>query len=53
MSAGYIKTSIDFDKIQNTLDAAKALDKAGEVEKSKEVLGTLAGTIQKEINDGR
>ena len=46
---GYIKTTIDFSKIEKTYEAAKALDIASEQEKAKEVLKKMAETILKEI----
>lgn len=46
---GYIKTTIDFPKIEKAIEAAKALDNASETENAKEILKKMAETILKEI----
>jgi len=45
---GYIKSSIDFPKIQNTLDAAKFLDDAGKTDEAIKILNTMAETLREE-----
>lgn len=45
---GYIKSSIDFSKIQNTVDAAKNLDAAGQTEQAKKILNTMAEALKEE-----
>ena len=46
---GYIKTTIDFSKIEKAIEAGKALDNASETEKAQEILKKMAETILKEI----
>ena len=48
---GYIKTTIDFNKIENTVSAAKSADLAGQTHWAKELLKSLASTITEEIGD--
>lgn len=46
---GYIKTTIDFSKIEKAIEAGKALENASETEKAKDILKSMAETILKEI----
>lgn len=46
---GYIKTTIDFPKIEKMQEAAKALDAASETDKAKDILKKMAETILEEI----
>ena len=46
--SGYIKTSIDFNKIENKVEAAKALDNSGDTDRAKEVLKELSDSLKEE-----
>ncbi|MGR3219245.1 MAG: hypothetical protein ACUZ8H_05425 [Candidatus Anammoxibacter sp.] len=50
--SGYIKTTINFSKIEKSLEAAKALDSAGETEQAIDMLVKIAETISKEVEQG-
>lgn len=48
---GYLKTAINFTKLEKTLEAAKALDAAGDTKKAKEILKSLADVLLEELKE--
>lgn len=47
---GYIKSSIEFEKIQKSIDAAIALDEAEHEDMAKEILVGMAKDILEELD---